>query len=436
MAKIKVIYDWFGPAGPMVNNHVPNIFQIAGAMHGVRIDQWRNYYVPHVAHHVFPYVDGYEFAPSFTVKEDDVFVYEFLMFWEQPVDAMFDSLHGLIERAQIGTNGLLMESIRSRNGYILLECTAEAFVDPLTFMRMHAYFESRGIPLNKVIYQTGCANAEAVYNAFCEQQNIVHERRMKVIFFEWVEWELAKKCAQEPIYPTPNDFQSVYKDFMVLNRRFRQHRGDLLLTFYKHNLLEKSFFGMPLYNPDQQNLTWKDSANLTLLERLELNYGDLDIIQSMLPLKFDNVEDVNEMVHDHDRKLTYWYNHSLISLVTETTFHLDQISTTEKTFKPIRYKHPFIMVGSAHALAHLRKGGYKTFSDFWDESYDSMDNPDFRMIAIGKLCKEISEWSESQKREFYEKSRPIVEHNYNLLRERWPNNMPNRFWHNLRDSHA
>lgn len=436
MSKVKVIYDWFGPAGPMVNNHAPNILQVAGAMFGTRIDKWRNYFVPHVAHHVFPYIEGYEFAPSYTVKEDDVFVYEYLVHWEYPIEVMFDTTHGIIERSQLGDNGLLMESIRSRKGYILLECTSEAFVDAMTFMRMHAYFDNKGVPLNKVIYQTGCANAEAVYNQYCDQQGILPERRMKVIFFEWVEWELAKECAQEEPYPTPNNFDAVYKDFMVLNRRFRQHRGDLLLTFYKHELLDKSFFSMPAYHPDIPNISWKSQANLTLLESLGMAYQDLDKIQDILPLKFDNIEDVAEMIHDYGRKLTYWYNHSLVSLVTETNYHLDHISTTEKTFKPIRYKHPFIMVGSAHSLEYLRKGGYKTFGEFWDEGYDSIDNPDFRMIAIGKLCKEISEWPESQKREFYEKTRPIVEHNYNLLRERWPNNMPNKFWGQLRDGNA
>lgn len=436
MAKVKLIYDWFGPAGPMINNHVPNILQVAGAMFGTRLDKWRNYYVPHVAHHVFPYIDGYEFAPSYSVKEDDIFIYEYLVHWEQPFEVMFDGIHGLIERSQLGDNGLLMESIRSRNGYILLECTAEAFVSSHVFMQMHGYFDSRGIPLNKVIYQTGCANATEIYNDYCEQQGILPERRMKVIFFEWVEWELAKTCAEEPAYATPNNFENIYKDFMVLNRRFRQHRSDLLLIFYKHSLLDKSFFSMPSHHPDLPYIDWKSQANLTMLNMLEMNYGDLDTIQNMLPLKFDNIDDVTEMIHDYDRKLTYWYDHSLVSLVTETNYNIDHISTTEKTFKPIRYKHPFIMVGSAHSLKYLRNGGYKTFGEFWDEGYDSIDNPDFRMIAIGRICKEISEWSEAQKKEFYDKTRPIVEHNYNLLRERWPNNMPNRFWHNLRDSYA
>jgi hypothetical protein len=43
----------------------------------------------------------------------------------------------------------------------------------------------------------------------------------------------------------------------------------------------------------------------------------------------------------------------------------------EKTLKPIACLQPFIVNGMPGSLAHLHELGFKTFSEWWDESYDS-----------------------------------------------------------------
>lgn len=46
---------------------------------------------------------------------------------------------------------------------------------------------------------------------------------------------------------------------------------------------------------------------------------------------------------------------------------------TEKTFKAIYYELPFMVVGVKHTLLGLRKLGFETFPEFFDESYDLYD---------------------------------------------------------------
>ena len=45
------------------------------------------------------------------------------------------------------------------------------------------------------------------------------------------------------------------------------------------------------------------------------------------------------------------------------------IHITEKTYKPIAFMQPFILVAAAGSLRHVQDMGFKTFNEFWDESY-------------------------------------------------------------------
>lgn len=434
MKKIKLAYDWWGPKGPMINNYPPNILQLADATHGIEIRDWRKFFYPLVNTTIFKHIDGYEFVPSATLQPDDVFVYEYLYVWRQPLPMTCQPGDGMIEQSYISAT--VLNYIRSKNGYILFENTAEAFINHHDLWSIHNYFKFHKIPYKKVIYQTGCPNAAEYYSFWADHNNIPADDRMNVIFFDWVEWNLSKDLQSLNFPHLPHSFSQIEYDFISFNRRFRFHRSALLQVFYKHNLLEKSLFSMPEVDPDMKQGEWITFVDRSFSAMLGFEYHDLEKIQKMLPLKIDGIDDIHRMVHDQNNMSSKYYMKSLISIVTETNFDTEIISTTEKTFKPIKYKKPFIMVGAPKTLEFLQKWGYKTFGEFWDESYDQEANHRLRMIKIGLICKEISEWSKEKKEEFYHKSQEIVNHNYNILYNRYPSNMNSRFWHNLRDSHA
>lgn len=75
------------------------------------------------------------------------------------------------------------------------------------------------------------------------------------------------------------------------------------------------------------------------------------------------------------------------------------------------------MVGVAGALRSMQNLGFKTFDEFWDESYDEEQDYKLRLYKIVKVCKEISEWDNNKILEFKKKVKPIVEHNYNVLQQ-------------------
>jgi hypothetical protein len=120
-------------------------------------------------------------------------------------------------------------------------------------------------------------------------------------------------------------------------------------------------------------------------------------------------------------------NESYFSLVQETFYDnsLDYSSgdipfyecilISEKTYRPIYFKHPFIMLGVKGTLAALKKSGFKTFSPYFNENYDDIDDPVLRLQMalneVHRLCNlPNNEWLTIQ-RELL----PIVEYNYKIL---------------------
>ena len=80
-----------------------------------------------------------------------------------------------------------------------------------------------------------------------------------------------------------------------------------------------------------------------------------------------------------------WYNDTCFSLVAETEVDSsDYIFVTEKTFKPIAYRHPLLLWAQPGTLTRLHDLGFETFENLFDESYDSVLDNDVRMDIILK----------------------------------------------------
>lgn len=65
------------------------------------------------------------------------------------------------------------------------------------------------------------------------------------------------------------------------------------------------------------------------------------------------------------------YRSTFMSIVGETFAHDDSVFFSEKIFKSISLGHPFLLLGGRHSLARLKELGYETYSEWFDESYDS-----------------------------------------------------------------
>lgn len=84
-----------------------------------------------------------------------------------------------------------------------------------------------------------------------------------------------------------------------------------------------------------------------------------------------------------------WYNKTAFSIVAESymrnTWHPAEMRTevSEKIFKPLAYFHPFVVAGSVDTLKYLKSQGFVTYDNWFDESYDSVEDDHIRLAMVG-----------------------------------------------------
>ena len=142
----------------------------------------------------------------------------------------------------------------------------------------------------------------------------------------------------------------------------------------------------------------------------------LDLLDKLVPYKDDlyyNLQDpiykLNPMLNVHYQSIGDQYSSDAsamivpedttkfdIQLVPETLFDTQKTHLTEKVFKPMVMRQPFIIVGPPNSLAYLKSYGFETFSKYWDESYDTIIDADERMAAIMKVIDKIANMGERE----------------------------------------
>lgn len=271
---------------------------------------------------------------------------------------------------------------------------------------------------------TAAMNAEKLHEAYCNENNISNKINIKVLN-SW-ERHIQHTSPRREIENHEYVIEVKEKLFLCFNRIFRMHRMALLGLLYKENLVKDSYYS---YFP---NFTYggfvEHDINLLknfLVSRLPKS---ADIISqeyqkhySEFPLLLNNPDaKPTNYISEDDLK---YYKNSYFSLVTETFFFnetnpgFDECSVffSEKIFKPIICKHPFILVGRPKSLYYLKKLGYKTFEPFINESYDLIENDEQRLLAIVEEVSRLSKKPDKEWLKFLADVKDIVMYNFENL---------------------
>lgn len=427
MSRITVAFDYFSPQFPLLNNQDFTLpFSSLEVDNGI--------------YEFFSKLGGYECRPSLTLTEHDYFIY--------PIRLGFHP-DGWLKNPEIDiiatTNMSLhtFNGIRGRNGFLFFDLGSESWLDDSVLDPIHDYCKQKEIPLKKVILQTSNINAEKIYEDYCYRKQLTNGgiQLAPIEYFEWLTSRLnyEHRSAKNQVLPLNTEFSKIKKTFFCLNRVQRWHRVNLYLLFNQFNLIDDTYFTMDKVShmhTDDANYTenlWRDSIDKSLCERFKINEQYIEQIYNKLPLKIDEYGEPAAMAELYNKTIDPYYHNSLISVVTETNFANNEIFLTEKIFKPILHRHPFILVGAYKTLDHLKTLGYKTFSDFFDESYDDIEDPKERLVKIVEICKDIQGWPDTKRKTFFYKAMAITNHNYELLTSLYPDKMRRNFWHKLRD---
>lgn len=112
-----------------------------------------------------------------------------------------------------------------------------------------------------------------------------------------------------------------------------------------------------------------------------------------------------------------WYQEIFLDIVSETVFAYPFAFVSEKSLRPMVNGRPMIVFGAAHTLCYLHDMGFKTFSDWWDESYDSILDPNQRFARVCDLIEMISSWSMSRCATVLRDMNHVLNHNQQRMRE-------------------
>jgi hypothetical protein len=104
---------------------------------------------------------------------------------------------------------------------------------------------------------------------------------------------------------------------------------------------------------------------------------------------------------------------SFLYVCTETVFEYPHAYISEKSFKGITAKRPFIILGAPGTLSLLKLYGFKTFNDWWDESYDDEHSVDLRLTKVYNIVKEICNLSVNSLQSLCKEMSPTLEYNFN-----------------------
>lgn len=423
MEKIKLAYNWIGPKGPIWNTELPNVLSLAGVAEGINQVESRKYW-PDAAQNMFwCEKHNYDVYPVSSLDHDDnrPFIIPFGLAWRVPFEHYFNGLEGILEYSHVPLKAVCL--VRNNNGYILIEHTIEAFMSSGHLDVLHGYFRNNhSLPLYKVIYLTGCINAQELYDAYCEQRNIPNdkENRLSIITYPV---SFTSFVNQSTHHPKPEYDTEIVPEklFLMWNRRTRQHRIELAMGLEHHNLIDRSLISFSEVDVDVPSRNTVDSIQSAhFINNFGMTQETVDRFSNRLPLVLDDEKDFLQMCQDYGNKSRPFYQRSLVSIVTETNFYDSSVSLTEKSFKSAKEMHPFIIAGVSGALKGMHELGFKTFGEFWDESYDDIKDHTQRMRKIIDLLADIGSWSPEKIIDFRRKVKPILEHNHTIIKGAGP----------------
>jgi hypothetical protein len=206
------------------------------------------------------------------------------------------------------------------------------------------------------------------------------------------------------------------KVFMSLNRLVtndRSYRLVLVSLLLERNLIDHGVVSLHLN--DQGWGDWKQelSSPDTKLSKYQIEFVDKHIGQLSGSIIADTNAPRGSLSADAGPNELAFNQSALWHIVSETVFYHDKLHLTEKTFKPIFSKRPFILVAAPGNLAYLKRYGFRTFDRWIDESYDNETDNQLRLEKIASEIEKLCKLSPTDLKKMHLEMREILEFNFN-----------------------
>jgi len=314
-----------------------------------------------------------------------------------------------------------LKSLRKGMAYLLIDQSHEGYQTDWLWSWFHNNCKTYGINPKQIIYVTGNLDCKDQYDEWSRE--CLPENKMLVVPYPHFESVISNilnsdlkkypSFAQQIEYKQSN-LDSI-KTYSALQKRARPHRA----WFFKHlsdaNLLEAGINSMNTFKMGDATYEGKimsDEEYNSVIHKLPMLPPDTE----RKGLKRFADQDCGHYLtkFNDEIMLDTW-----LTVISEASFGESEHECflSEKTFKPIACYHPFIIAGNRLSLYRLRELGYKTFSPYIDESYDTLTTWP-RMAAITKEIARINNMSPEDKLNWFIGVKHILDHNYELLKSR------------------
>ena len=312
--------------------------------------------------------------------------------------------------------------------YLILENFHEGYNKLIPDLYTYV-LEKYNIPPKKFVYYTGALDIQFMLDDYVAEHGKTPFNLELMLEFEYTTWERYHLFTEHLKHePMPNTLQhkNYDKKFLNFNRRWRPHRPLLVALLKATDLLDKGYVSLGKADDD---CNWQNQINY-IIETTRYHNKVFTMLWNKrydilnLPDLYLDTQDLvtNRASIELNSSIRNLYENTYFSVISETNYfknieHANETSCflSEKVFKALLFKHPFILASTPNTLKYVRALGYKTFSPLINEDYDSIENDHERMLAILKEIHRLSKLEGKALITFLDFCKEVVEYNFNLL---------------------
>lgn len=215
---------------------------------------------------------------------------------------------------------------------------------------------------------------------------------------------------------TPHGYDNTHtieKKFWCGNGRYAPHRHLIMTHLAKKDGLYSWYYNC---NIDWSEIFWlEDNICVDTLQEnnryLNTRTFVIDTLQKKINITKFNDHKWLMFNHSQPRKFRDSFCKTFVAIINESRFAQPTGNFSEKTFFAIDTLSPFILVAPPRTLEYLQKLGFKTFSNWWDESYDKEYNHSKRLEKIFNLIDYIDSFSYDKLKKIYNEMKETLHYN-------------------------
>ena len=312
----------------------------------------------------------------------------------------------------------ILQSIQRGHITLLVNNTAESFTDVIMPLYVTLIFQLH-IKEENIVFCTGAVDIMDTVNTVAE---LADKKPIKVILTS--EFESSIQSAEKHCPTKYSAATEPSRKFVNLNRRWRLHRPAFVALLAAHQLLDQGYVSLAEHWDTGYCFTWDLYWNQCQRRHPQLKLLDKTAVFNSTPLTVDGLDPrINPTWAD---QASNWiYRDCYFSIVSETNYYSPESRfLTEKTFKTVLHRHPFILLSRPNTLTVFKEKGYRTFDPWINEAYDQELDDDKRMQMVLAETQRLCSLTRAELDKFRAATVQICDYNYQVLMAKTEFNRP------------